>query len=142
MSLKDQFFKKTASRSISLTSQGSVELDTAKLLDLITSDNPDTPDKEIKITKRGLTRLSSGLNLTPNEIDIIFSALDSDDDGVITSSQLRDKIESGASHVTFERDPDNTYVVPELSDDLALLGTDKWFVFYKYNNPFHFLMSY
>ena len=132
MSLKDQFLKRTASRSLSLTSQASVELDTAKLLDLITSDNPGNQDKEIKITKRGLTRLSSGLNLTPNEIDIIFGALDSDDDGVITSSQLRDKIESGASHVTFERDPDNTYVVPELSDDLGLLGSDKWFVFCTY----------
>lgn len=124
MSFKDRFFKRNSSRSISLTSQGSVELDTTKLLDLITSESPDRPEKEIKITRKSLSKISSDLNLTPQEIDIIFTALDSDDDGIVTSSQLRNKIESGASHVVFERDPDFSYGVPELSDDLSLLGSE------------------
>ena len=127
MSLKERSRKRSARRSISLQSQSSIELDTSKLLDIITSESTQAPDKEIRITRRSLAKISPDLNLTQQEIDIIFAALDSDDDGVITSTQLRRKIENGVDPLVFERNPDEPYGVAELSDDLSRLGPE-WLV--------------
>ena len=131
--MKERSRKRSARRSISLASQASVELDTTKLLELITSESAQAPDKEIRLTKKSLSKISPDLNLTAQEIDIIFAALDSDDDGVITSTQLRNKIENGVEQLVFERDPGEPYGVRELSDDLSLLGSE-WLVYLSFVN--------
>ena len=63
-------------------SQNSIELDATKLLELINSDDTTGNNKpEVRITRKSLSKISKDLNLTEEELDIIFAALDSDEDG-------------------------------------------------------------
>lgn len=118
-----------------MASQNSFELDATKLLKLITADdNSDSLEEEVKISRHTLGKISRDLNLSDEELDIIFAALDSDEDGYITSSELRDKVHS-KNTLVFEKCPDE---VSELGEDLNVLRKE-WFVFL---NRFLFFLQY
>lgn len=113
-------------RKVSLSSQNSIELDATKLLELITAD--DTTGSycpEVKITRKSLTKLSKDLNLTEEELDIIFTALDGDGDGCITSSELREKAQT-CNQLVFEKCPNEVDALSELGEELSLLNSDWW----------------
>lgn len=107
-----------------MASQNSFELDATKLLELITADNNSDSPEEVKISRHTLGKISRDLNLSDEELDIIFAALDSDEDGYITSSELRDKVHS-RNPLVFERCPEE---VSELGEDLTILRQE-WSVF-------------
>ncbi|KAL4224722.1 hypothetical protein ACF0H5_015419 [Mactra antiquata] len=108
-------------RNVRLVSQNSFELDASKLLELINADDP--TEGEIKITRKSLSKISEDLNLTDEELDIIFTALDSDEDGVITSSELRRKTHD-KNQLIFERCPSEIDALSELGDELSMLNND------------------
>ena len=122
--------KEPLRKRISVRSQSSVELDATKLLELMTADdNKSVDDTDVRITRKSLSKIKKDLNLTEEELDIIFKALDSDEDGIITASELREKSHS-ENFMVFEKCPDEVEVLPELSEDLTLLDAD-WSVFRK-----------
>lgn len=106
------------SRALSLVSQNSFELDASKLLELITAD--EATESDVKITRNSLSKISEDLNLTEEELDIIFTALDSDEDGIITSTELRQKSHE-RNQLTFEKCPSEIDALSELGDELSLL---------------------
>lgn len=117
-------------RKVSLSSQTSIELDATKLLELITAD--DTTGSycpEVKITRKSLSKISNDLNLTEEELDIIFAALDSDGDGCISSSELRQKAQT-SNQLVFEKCPNEVDALSELGEELSLLNSDWWVEFY------------
>ncbi|KAK3610932.1 hypothetical protein CHS0354_022199 [Potamilus streckersoni] len=65
------------------------DFESKRLLDLIKADAALTSSDDVIITRKSLANLSGELNLSSQELDIIFSALDSDDDGVITAKDIR-----------------------------------------------------
>ncbi|XP_053385020.1 ras and EF-hand domain-containing protein homolog isoform X2 [Mercenaria mercenaria] len=111
------------SRALSLTSQTSIELDATRLLELITADDTTGSGKpEVKITRKSLSKISKDLNLTEEELDIIFAALDSDEDGFITTSELRQKALTNSQFI-FEKCPSEVDALSELGEELSLLDT-------------------
>ncbi|XP_060568160.1 ras and EF-hand domain-containing protein homolog isoform X2 [Ruditapes philippinarum] len=121
MSVDRRSFKNT--RKLSLASQNSIELDATKLLELITADDTNGNDApEIRITRKSLSKISKDLNLTEEELDIIFAALDSDEDGYISSSELRQKAQR-RNQLVFERCPSEVDALSELGDELSRLDS-------------------
>jgi len=99
-------------------SQNSFELDASQLLEIITADDiSNSLEAEVKISRQNLADISQDLNLSEVELDIIFSALDSDEDGYITSSELRHKVQSKPTLV-FEKCPEE---LSTLGEDLSML---------------------
>ncbi|WAR02385.1 RASEF-like protein [Mya arenaria] len=113
-------------RSFGLVSQNSFELDATRLLAIISGEENGNPgnEKDVKITRSTLARISKDLNLTDQEVDIIFTALDSDEDGVITSEELRKKALERENPLVFEKCPDEVDTLSELGDDLTLFADD------------------
>ncbi|KAH3882276.1 hypothetical protein DPMN_006210 [Dreissena polymorpha] len=113
-------------RSSGLASQCSFELDATKLIELISGNVSQSANeaKEIKITRKSLTKICKDLNLSEEEVEIIFTALDSDGDGIITSTELRNKALSGDNVLVFEKCPNELVTLPELGFDWSLLSVD------------------
>lgn len=112
-----------------LPSQNSFELDATKLLELITADdNVNSSTGEVKISRHALGKVSKDLNLTEEELDIIFSALDDDQDGYITSTELRNKV-LAKNTLVFEKCPEELW---NLGQDLSILNED-WLVYYHFS---------
>ena len=133
--------RRQKTRALSIASQNSIELDATKLLELIYADDTngnDTP--EIKITRKSLSKISKDLNLTEEELDIIFAALDSNEDGYISSSELRQKAQT-KNQIVFERCPSEVDALSELGDELSRLDSN-WWVTDKYSVHYHHKNNY
>jgi len=107
-------------------SQMSIELDTDRLLHILAGDVGDADAlPEVNITREKLMRMAADLNLTEEEVEIIFSTLDTDGDGVITAVELQEKARSRDPGFVAEWSPQHE--LPELGYDLDLF-TQQWLV--------------
>ena len=67
---------------------GDADLDISRLIEVLNLGGTNT-----SLTKNQLAEISGNLNISSDELDIIFGVLDHDNDGVITVDDLRSQLE-------------------------------------------------